>query len=330
MGHQQQQEEENLTLLPTTTMSAAGAGAAGGRAFTVGLVAAWYASNIGVLLLNKFLLSTYGFRYPVFLTACHMSACAVLSYAAAAASSAPRTPPRSRGQLARVALLGAVFCASVVAGNVSLRYLPVSFNQAVGATTPFFTAVLAYAVAARREACATYAALVPVVAGVVIATGGEPSFHLFGFIMCVGATAARALKTVLQGILLSSEEEKLNSMDLLRYMAPVAVILLIPATLIMERDALSMVTVLVREDPSFIWILLCNSSLAYFVNLTNFLVTKHTSPLTLQVLGNAKGAVAVVVSILIFRNPVTFMGMLGYGITVTGVVLYGEAKKRSK
>ncbi|KAF0924013.1 hypothetical protein E2562_008359 [Oryza meyeriana var. granulata] len=332
--------QENLTLLPTMSSSSAAAApsaAASGRLFTAGLVAAWYASNIGVLLLNKFLLSTYGFRYPVFLTACHMAACSILSYAAAAAAAASASsssvslrPARSRGQLARVALLGAVFCASVVAGNVSLRYLPVSFNQAVGATTPFFTAVLAYAVASRREACATYATLVPVVAGVVIATGGEPSFHLFGFIMCIGATAARALKTVLQGILLSSEEEKLNSMDLLRYMAPVAVILLIPATLIMERDALSMVTALAHEDPSFIWILLCNSSLAYFVNLTNFLVTKHTSPLTLQVLGNAKGAVAVVVSILIFRNPVTFMGMLGYGITVAGVVLYGEAKKRSK
>lgn len=34
---------------------------------------------------------------------------------------------------------------------------------------------------------------------------GEPSFHLFGFIICVAATAARALKSVLQGILLSSE-----------------------------------------------------------------------------------------------------------------------------
>uniref|UniRef100_A0A0A9FH30 Sugar phosphate transporter domain-containing protein n=1 Tax=Arundo donax TaxID=35708 RepID=A0A0A9FH30_ARUDO len=321
--------------LPVSAAAAAATGAAPagtGRLLTAGLVAAWYASNIGVLLLNKYLLSVYGFRFPVFLTACHMSACALLSGLAHAASArrAPTPHPRSRGQLARVAVLGAVFCASVVAGNVSLRYLPVSFNQAVGATTPFFTAVLAYAVAARREACATYAALVPVVAGVVIATGGEPSFHLFGFIMCVGATAGRALKTVLQGILLSSEEEKLNSMDLLRYMAPVAVFLLVPATLIMEREALGVVATLAREDPNFIWILLCNSSLAYFVNLTNFLVTKHTSPLTLQVLGNAKGAVAVVVSILIFRNPVTFVGMLGYGITVAGVVLYGEAKKRNK
>jgi hypothetical protein len=165
--------------------------------------------------------------------------------------------------------------------------------------------------------------------------------------------------------------EKLNSMDLLRYMAPVAVVLLVPATLIMEPDALSAAAALARADPSFVWMLLLNSSLAYLVNLTNFLVTKHTSPLTLQVshgssvsvsvalslnhcallctllgilqvmlmrlvlwslqvLGNAKGAVAVVVSILIFRNPVTVMGMLGYGVTILGVVLYGEAKKRSK
>lgn len=119
-------------------------------------------------------------------------------------------------------------------------------------------------------------------------------------------------------------------MDLLQYMAPVAVVLLVPATLMMEPDALGAAAALARDDPSFVWMLIGNSSLAYLVNLTNFLVTKHTSPLTLQVLGNAKGAVAVVVSILIFKNPVTVMGMLGYGVTIAGVVLYGEAKKRSK
>lgn len=47
-----------------------------------------------------------------------------------------------------------------------------------------------------------------------------------------------------------------------------------------------------------------------------------------QVLGNAKGAVAVVISILIFKNPITAIGMVGYGFTVLGVVLYTEAKKR--
>ncbi|XP_071711368.1 probable sugar phosphate/phosphate translocator At5g05820 isoform X2 [Rutidosis leptorrhynchoides] len=111
---------------------------------------------------------------------------------------------------------------------------------------------------------------------------GEPSFHIFGFIMCLGAIAARALKLVLQGILLSSEEEKLNSMNLLLYMAPVAVVILLPATLLMEDIVVGITIALARRDISIVWYLLFNSALAYLVNLTNFLVTKNTSALTLQ------------------------------------------------
>ncbi|KAI4306664.1 hypothetical protein L6164_029922 [Bauhinia variegata] len=302
-----------------------------GRLFTFGLIASWYASNIGVILLNKYLLSNYGFRYPMFLTLCHMMACSILSYIAISwFKMVPMQTVRSRVQFVKISSLGLIFCFSVVGGNISLRYLPVSFNQAVGATTPFFTAVFAYLMTLRREGWLTYITLIPVVTGVMIASGGEPSFHLFGFIMCIAATAARALKTVLQGVLLSSEMEKLNSMNLLMYMAPVAVLCLLPAALVMEGDVLGITITLARDDSSILWLLIFNSALAYFVNLTNFLVTKHTSALTLQVLGNAKGAVAVVISILIFRNPVSVTGMLGYTLTVFGVILYSEAKKRSK
>ncbi|CAK9135717.1 unnamed protein product [Ilex paraguariensis] len=301
------------------------------RFSTIGLVTAWYSSNIGVLLLNKYLLSNYGFKYPIFLTMCHMTACSLLSYIAIAwMKMVPMQTIRSRVQFMKISALSLVFCASVVSGNISLRYLPVSFNQAIGATTPFFTAVFAYLMTFKREAWLTYITLIPVVTGVIIASGGEPSFHLFGFIICIAATAARALKSVLQGILLSSEGEKLNSMNLLLYMAPIAVVLLLPATLFMEENVVGITLALARKDIRIVWYLLFNSALAYFVNLTNFLVTKHTSALTLQVLGNAKGAVAVVVSILIFRNPVSVTGMLGYTLTVIGVLLYSEAKKRSK
>ncbi|KAJ6308228.1 hypothetical protein OIU76_017913 [Salix suchowensis] len=85
-----------------------------------------------------------------------------------------------------------------------------------------------------------------------------------------------------------------------------------------------------RGDPYIVFLLIGNATVAYLVNLTNFLVTKHTSALTLQVLGNAKAAVAAAVSIMIFRNPVTAMGIAGFAVTIMGVVLYSEAKKRSK
>ncbi|KAG2246007.1 hypothetical protein Bca52824_085635 [Brassica carinata] len=200
---------------------------------------------------------------------CHITSCSLLSYLAIAwMRMVPMQTVRSRVQLLKIAALSLVFCVSVVFGNISLR-----------GYDAVFTATL------KREAWLTYVTLVPVVTGVVIASGGEPSFNLFGFIMCIAATAARAPKSVLQGILLSSEGEKLNSMNLLLYMAPIAVVFLLSATLSMEKNV---------------------------------------------VLVNAKGAVAVVVSILIFKNPVSVTGMLGHSLTVCGVILYSEAKKRSK
>ncbi|MFQ6623285.1 hypothetical protein Gotur_002871 [Gossypium turneri] len=298
---------------------------------TIWIVFSWYGSNIGVLLLNKYLLTYCGFKYPIFLTMCHMLASSLLSYVAIAwLKVVPMQTIGSKKQFIKIFGLSSVFCFSVVLGNVSLRYLPVSFNQAIGATTPFFTAVFAYVMMKKTESWVTYLTLLPVVAGVIIASGAEPSFHLFGFLMCVSATAARASKSVLQAILLSSEEEKLNSMNLLMYMAPIAVVILLPATLLMERNVIAITIALARKDTIVVYYLLFNSSLAYFVNLTNFLVTKHTSALTLQVLGNAKGAVAVVVSIIIFKNPVSLMGMLGYSLTVVGVLLYNESKKGNK
>lgn len=154
-------------------------GAGGGRFFTVGLIAAWYSSNIGVLLLNKYLLSNYGFKYPIFLTMCHMTACSLLSYIAIAwFKFVPLQTLRSRVQFFKISALSLVFCGSVVSGNISLRYLPVSFNQAVGATTPFFTAVFAYIMTVKREAWLTYITLIPVVTGVIIASG--VSFPFWG------------------------------------------------------------------------------------------------------------------------------------------------------
>ncbi|RWW60260.1 hypothetical protein BHE74_00032756 [Ensete ventricosum] len=146
--------------------------AVSGRLFTFALVASWYSSNIGVLLLNKYLLSNYGFKYPIFLTMCHMTACSLLSYVAIAwLRVVPMQTVRSRLQFLKIATLSLVFCGSVVSGNVSLKYLPVSFNQAVGATTPFFTAVFAYLMTVKREAWMTYITLIPVVTGVIIASG---------------------------------------------------------------------------------------------------------------------------------------------------------------
>jgi len=93
------------------------------------VVFAWFCSNIGLLLMNKFLLSNYGFKQPVFLTLCHMLACVILSTAFSTTQYVPKKSIQSSKQLMKVSLLAAVFAMSVVLGNVSLRFIPVSFSQ---------------------------------------------------------------------------------------------------------------------------------------------------------------------------------------------------------
>ena len=70
--------------------------------------------------------------------------------------------------------------------------------QEIGALTPAATAALAYAFVGTLEKITTYVALIPVMLGIVIATGCELSFDSIGFFTAVAGCIARASKTVLQ------------------------------------------------------------------------------------------------------------------------------------
>ncbi|KAK9196004.1 hypothetical protein WN943_004132 [Citrus x changshan-huyou] len=216
-----------------------------------------YGANIGVLLLKEYLLAQQ-LRVQVPDSFNNVSYDCVLAFELRCRScnesgshAESKFPEAVAEDLCAVSLL---FCFSMVSGNVSLRFLPVSFNQAVGATTPFLTAVFAYLMSKKRKLWVTHATLAPAVAGITVASRlpGHSSQH--------------------QGILRSSEGEKLNSMNLLMYMAPIAVLFLLPSTLLMKKN----------------------------VTGENNISCKRRRENDL-VLGNARGVVAVVVSILILE-----------------------------
>lgn len=80
------------------------------------------------------------------------------------------------------ALASAVHCAVSVLGGPARQpfricKLHAGALQAIGATTPVFTAVLAVAMMGKRESGIVYAALLPVVIGIVIATGAHDALH---------------------------------------------------------------------------------------------------------------------------------------------------------
>ena len=87
----------------------------------------------------------------------------------------------------------------------------------------------------------------------------------------------------MQAKLLKDEMVKMDSMNLLRIMAPIAALMLLPAIALWEPDALQVALRLLRGQPNFAVLILANASLAYAVNFSNFQITKVTSALTMQV-----------------------------------------------
>ncbi|KAH9736312.1 putative sugar phosphate/phosphate translocator [Citrus sinensis] len=264
----------------------------------VGLAFALYGANIGVLLLNEYLLAQ---QLRVQVPAFELRCCSCNESGSQAESKFPEAVAED---LCAVSLL---FCFSVVSGNVSLRFLPVSFNQAVGATTPFLTADFAYLMSKKRELWVTHATLAPAVAGITVATKmlyyffclfnhAFNNFHLFRFITCVSATAARAFK------------EKLNSMNLLMHMAPITVLFLLPSTLLMKKNVTGENHISCKRRRENDLVSALQFFTGIFCKLPNFLSlntqARRLSSSFFQpcpVLGNAKGVVAVVVSILILE-----------------------------
>ena len=203
----------------------------------------------------------------------------------------------------------------------------------IAATTPLFTAAMALCVAREGESYSRTGALLLVALGAVISTEGEPLWNVTGFILGMVATATRALKTVLQHVLLSSEDEKLDSMNLLRFMSMFAVLLLVPAVAIFEGPTKFVSTVSAQIEAGntvFILWLVFNVLSAFLVNLFQFFVTKCVGPTALQVLGNFKGVLCAFISVIIFQNPVTAQSMGGYLLTTAGVFIYSYLKQKPK
>jgi hypothetical protein len=127
---------------------------------------------------------------------------------------------------------------------------------------------------------------------------------------------------------LLSEGERIHSLNLLAHMSPRALLLLLPLVALQEPGAGALALALARQTPAFGFVLALNCAAAAGVNMSNFLVTRATSALTLQVLGKAKSIIAVGASLAIFQNPVSPLGMGGYGICLLGVVAYSRSKSR--
>ncbi|XP_024516719.1 UDP-galactose transporter 1 isoform X2 [Selaginella moellendorffii] len=272
----------------------------------VGAILLWWCFNVMTVVSNKWIFQILEFKFPLTVTIIHL----VVSSVGAFINRAQRILPMSL-----------VFCLNIVLGNVSLKYIPVSFMQTVKSLTPATTLILQWLVWGKVFDRKVWLSLLPVVGGILLASLTELSFNTIGFFAAFFGCLVTSTKTILAERLLHGFN--FDSINTVYYMAPnAAAVLCLVAPFVEGGGVLRWI----QEQESLgmpLLVLVGSGVVAFCLNFSIFYVIQSTTALTFNVAGNLKVAVAIAVSWFVFRNPISVMNGIGCTITLLGCTFYG-------
>lgn len=291
-------------------------------------MAIWFTLSCGIALLNKYIFASIMFVYPLTLTSYHMFGQAILSHIAVASFSTFNDSNISQEQYIKsVFPVSAVLGIEICFNNVGIRYIPISFVATVRSLTPLCTAIVSRIALGKKLSMTAGLTLIPICFGVCLSTYEELSFHLGGFAATLTSCFLTAVKLALTSVLFG-DSLKLNPVAALSLMSPVAFAVLAPVALLLEGQ--SVLTWLKDHSLTGVECMTILSSVIFAMglNLSMFFLLKRTNALAVSIAGNMKVIVTIIVSVLVFKNPITHLGVIGCGIALVGCSMYGFVKKK--
>eukprot|EP00899_Mesostigma_viride_P023219 jgi/Mesvir1/4081/Mv11446-RA.1 len=294
----------------------------------------WWFFNVLTVILNKYLFQVYEFHFPLTLSTIHFVVSSIGAFVVIKVLKLkPMVVVERRDHVRRILPMASIFCLNIVLGNLSLRFVPVSFMQTVKSFTPASTVFLQWLVWKKRFHPHVYWSLVPVIGGIFLTSVTEVSFVMAGFLAAFFGCFVTSTKTILAEVLLHGKY-KFDSINTVFYMAPIATLLLAPPALLLEGSGVRAWAAAEEGAPHGgsltgpLVALLVSGAGAFALNFSIFFVIHTTSAITFNVAGNMKTAVAIAISWLIFRNPISLVNGLGCAITLVGCTVYGAVRQR--
>lgn len=295
----------------------------------VGCMLSWFTLSSTIAIVNKYIFSNLEFPFPISLTAYHMLAQGILGVLATRFSllGAQKPSLSTREYMRSIVPLGGLLSAEICFNNLGVRYVPVSFAQTVRSLTPLCAAIVTRIVFAKKLSRTATLTLFPVCFGVCLSTYDEPLFHLGGFCATIFSCFLTAGKLAATSVLLDGSF-KMDPITALGLLSPVGFATLSPVAVALEGPAVLRWFARHRLGGAEASVVLFSGLCAVGLNVSMFFLVKRTSALAVAVAGNLKVIVIVVTSVLIFKNPISHVGMAGCAIAVSGCAAYGLVKDK--
>jgi len=293
----------------------------------------WYFFNVQYNIQNKMLLNA--FKAPWAVSWMQLAAgipIAMLMWA----TGFVKAPKVSSDDLLKLAPVGAAFAAGQVCTVASLGAVAVSFTHVVKALEPAVNAIASAFILGQVFHPMVYASLLPVFAGVALASSSELSFTMFGFLTAMASNfffvTRNVLATKFGDVGDMGEDKTERKTNQLAVLTAVAAAVLLPIALVLPGGLMSVpaawkVAIAKGVPASKLAYMLVASGFYFFMyQLSSFWVLSCVPPITHSVLNTLKRVVIIIVSIVVFRTPVTTQSALGTATAIGGVLLYSLTK----
>lgn len=281
------------------------------------------ASSVSIILINKYLMSTYNFHFPLSLTACHFVFQAVFMELSALRGDFERQPIPFRERM----IMSAMSVGSVGFMNINLKVNSVGMYQVSKLLCIPAMVFIQSMFMGQTFSSKIKATLAVIILGVGVATVTDLSVTSFGVLMAALAVFFTAEFQILVGDFQNRLQVKPVSFTH-AFSAPQAVLMVVVALVVESQGADNILEHQV-STPEVV-LLLASCATAIFVNIGSTGLIGKTSPVTYQVVGHAKTCLILVAGYVLFPSQddaaSVLKNLFGVVVAMSGVIVYTHLK----
>ncbi|KDP47057.1 hypothetical protein JCGZ_10784 [Jatropha curcas] len=286
-------------------------------------------SSIGIIMVNKQLMSSTGFAFvfATTLTGLHFSMTALVGLISNAAGySASKHIP-----MWELIWFSVVANVSITGMNLSLMLNSVGFYQISKLSMIPVVCVMEWILHGKHYSKEVKIAVMVVVVGVGVCTVTDVKVNAKGFVCACVAVLSSSLQQISIGSL--QKKYSVGSFELLSKTAPIqALSLLVTGPFIDYYLSGELLSDYAITWGAFFFIIL-SCSLAVFCNVSQYLCIGRFSAVSFQVLGHMKTVCVLILGWVLFDSQLTLKNIMGMAIAVAGMIIYSwavEVEKQTK
>lgn len=248
-----------------------------------------------------------------------------------------KAPKLSFGNIKTLSSQAFFLAATHVAGFISFGAGAISFTHILKATEPVWSALLLAGFFKEFLPLPVYLSLIPIIGGVGLASMKELSFSWLGFTAGTISAVTSATKAILSKKVLDGKPlgENLTPANMFAVLTILGFIFILPASLLIEgpvaaKAAWSSALAAGYTQPQLLRLLSSSGFLYYLYYEVAFLALSEVAPATHAVTKTVKRVIIILASVIVFRTPVSPLGMLGSAMAILGATAYSVAKNKYK